>query len=150
MLFGRDSTWILSPWNNPEFPFWRGVRSVYKHPSLDLRTEVLLPEPFFDFVNLIRRRGDRRLPIRLLNAAGPPTRFSGLAGLSRNWPPLPLHLVRRVSGEITPYVDIAQTGPYGLKVSLFWFIPGMLLVLNYSIIICRHFAGKVRLEEKGY
>ena len=54
------------------------------------------------------------------------------------------------AGEITPYVDIAQTGPYGLKAALFWFIPGMLLVLNYSIIICRHFAGKVRLEEEVY
>jgi cytochrome d ubiquinol oxidase subunit II len=47
-------------------------------------------------------------------------------------------------------IDIAQTGAYGLKVALFWFIPGMLLVLGYSIFIYRHFAGKVRLEEEGY
>ena len=45
---------------------------------------------------------------------------------------------------------MAQTGPYGLKVALFWSITGMLLVLNYSIIICRHFAGKVRLQEEVY
>jgi cytochrome bd-type quinol oxidase subunit 2 len=35
-------------------------------------------------------------------------------------------------------------------VALIWFIPGMLLVLAYSVFIYRHFAGKVRLEEEGY
>jgi len=43
-----------------------------------------------------------------------------------------------------------QTWPYGLSVALVWFIPGMLLVLAYSVFIYRHFAGKVRLEEDGY
>jgi cytochrome d ubiquinol oxidase subunit II len=43
-----------------------------------------------------------------------------------------------------------QTAPYGLSVALVWFIPGMLLVLAYSVFIYRHFAGKVRLEEDGY
>jgi cytochrome d ubiquinol oxidase subunit II len=43
-----------------------------------------------------------------------------------------------------------QTWPYGLSVALVWFIPGMLLVLAYSVFIYRHFAGKVRLEEEGY
>ena len=43
-----------------------------------------------------------------------------------------------------------QTDPYGLSVALIWFIPGMLLVLAYSVFIYRHFAGKVRLEEEGY
>ncbi len=43
-----------------------------------------------------------------------------------------------------------QTAPYGLSVALAWFIPGMLLVLAYSVFVYRHFAGKVRLEEDGY
>ena len=43
-----------------------------------------------------------------------------------------------------------QTSSYGLSVALVWFIPGMLLVLAYTVFIYRHFAGKVRLEEDGY
>jgi cytochrome d ubiquinol oxidase subunit II len=42
------------------------------------------------------------------------------------------------------------TSGYGLRVALAWWIPGMLLVLVYSIFIYRHFSGKVRLEEDGY
>ena len=44
----------------------------------------------------------------------------------------------------------AQTAPYGLSVALAWWIPGMILVVAYSVFIYRHFAGKVRLEEEGY
>ena len=40
--------------------------------------------------------------------------------------------------------------PRGLRVALAWWIPGMLLVLMYSVFIYRHFSGKVRLEEDGY
>ena len=40
--------------------------------------------------------------------------------------------------------------PYGLRVALFWWIPGMLLVLGYSVFIYRHFAGKVQLEGETY
>ncbi len=43
-----------------------------------------------------------------------------------------------------------QSSPYALSVALVWWIPGMLLVLGYSIFIYRHFRGKVRLEEEGY
>jgi cytochrome d ubiquinol oxidase subunit II len=42
------------------------------------------------------------------------------------------------------------TTPYGLKVALVWWIPGMLLVLGYSTFIYRHFAGKVRLDQEHY
>jgi cytochrome d ubiquinol oxidase subunit II len=42
------------------------------------------------------------------------------------------------------------TSAYGLKVALVWWIPGMFLVLGYSVFIYRHFAGKVRLEEEVY
>ncbi|MFC1492162.1 cytochrome d ubiquinol oxidase subunit II [Nitrospinota bacterium] len=44
----------------------------------------------------------------------------------------------------------AASGAYGLKVGLFWFVPGMILVTAYFIYIYRTFAGKVRLEEEGY
>jgi cytochrome bd ubiquinol oxidase subunit II len=49
-------------------------------------------------------------------------------------------------------LTIANTAaaPYGLKVALFWWVPGMLLVLGYSVFIYRHFAGKVRLEGEAY
>jgi cytochrome d ubiquinol oxidase subunit II len=40
--------------------------------------------------------------------------------------------------------------PYGLKIGLMWWIPGMALVVGYFVFTYRHFAGKVRLEEEGY
>ncbi len=44
----------------------------------------------------------------------------------------------------------AAAAPYGLKVGLAWFIPGMLLACGYTIFVYRHFAGKVKLDENGY
>lgn len=62
-----------------------------------------------------------------------------------------------------PYVLPSNTDPslaltvhnsaapaYGLKVGLFWFIPGMILATTYFVYIYRHFAGKVTVEEQGY
>jgi cytochrome d ubiquinol oxidase subunit II len=40
--------------------------------------------------------------------------------------------------------------PYGLKVGLAWWIPGMILATIYSVFVYRKFAGKVRLDEAGY
>ncbi len=40
--------------------------------------------------------------------------------------------------------------PYGLKVGLAWFIPGMLLAAAYFAHTYRTFAGKVTAEEEGY
>jgi cytochrome d ubiquinol oxidase subunit II len=42
------------------------------------------------------------------------------------------------------------TAPYGLKVGLAWFIPGMILVIGYVTYVHRLFAGKVTLEGEGY
>ncbi|MGC8792642.1 MAG: cytochrome d ubiquinol oxidase subunit II [Bryobacteraceae bacterium] len=42
------------------------------------------------------------------------------------------------------------TGAYGLKVALYWWIPGIALVAFYTWFAYRRFAGKVRLEEEGY
>ena len=42
----------------------------------------------------------------------------------------------------------AAAAPYGLRIGLVWFIPGMLLVAVYFVYAYRSFAGKVRLEEQ--
>jgi cytochrome d ubiquinol oxidase subunit II len=39
---------------------------------------------------------------------------------------------------------------YGLKVGLFWWVPGIALAILYFRNTYRKFAGKVRLEEEGY
>jgi cytochrome bd-type quinol oxidase subunit 2 len=44
----------------------------------------------------------------------------------------------------------AAAAPYGLKVGLAWFIPGMLLTTGYFVYTYRSFAGKVALEEEGH
>ena len=44
----------------------------------------------------------------------------------------------------------AAAAPYGLKVGLAWFIPGMLLTAGYFVYTYRSFAGKVALEEEGH
>ena len=36
--------------------------------------------------------------------------------------------------------------PYGLKIGLIWWIPGMLLVTGYFVFTYRHFAGKVTTD----
>lgn len=43
-------------------------------------------------------------------------------------------------------------GPeYGLKIGLYWWIPGILLTLAYFAYVYRKFAGKARPEEgEGY
>ena len=41
----------------------------------------------------------------------------------------------------------AAAAPYGLKVGLVWFIPGMLLTAGYFVYTYRSFAGKVAVEE---
>jgi cytochrome d ubiquinol oxidase subunit II len=37
----------------------------------------------------------------------------------------------------------AATDPYGLRVGLAWWIPGMILATGYTVFVYRHFAGKV-------
>jgi cytochrome d ubiquinol oxidase subunit II len=44
----------------------------------------------------------------------------------------------------------AAAAPYGLKVGLVWFIPGMLLTTGYFVYTYRSFAGKVSLEDGGH
>jgi cytochrome d ubiquinol oxidase subunit II len=42
----------------------------------------------------------------------------------------------------------ASAAPYGLRVGLVWFIPGMLLTAAYFVYAYRSFAGKVGVEER--
>ncbi len=44
----------------------------------------------------------------------------------------------------------SATSPYGMKVALYWWIPGMVLVVGYTVFVYRRFAGKIRLDEEGY
>jgi cytochrome d ubiquinol oxidase subunit II len=42
-------------------------------------------------------------------------------------------------------------GPaYSLRVALFWWVPGMILVTAYTTFVYRQMAGKVKLDEEGY
>ncbi len=44
----------------------------------------------------------------------------------------------------------AAAAPYGLKVGMVWFLPGMLLAMGYFIYTYRSFAGKVSPPDDGY
>ena len=54
------------------------------------------------------------------------------------------------NGDPTHSLTIANAAaaPYGLRIGLVWFIPGMLLVAAYFVYAYRSFAGKVRLEDR--
>jgi cytochrome d ubiquinol oxidase subunit II len=43
----------------------------------------------------------------------------------------------------------AAAAPYGLRIGLLWFIPGMLLTAAYFVYTYRNFAGKVKVQEEG-
>lgn len=47
-------------------------------------------------------------------------------------------------------VQGAAAPPYGLKVGILWWLPGMALVTFYFVFTYRRFAGKVGLDEGGY
>jgi cytochrome d ubiquinol oxidase subunit II len=44
----------------------------------------------------------------------------------------------------------AAADPYGLRIGLFWFVPGILLAVGYFSYTYRNFAGKVKMEDGGY
>jgi len=44
----------------------------------------------------------------------------------------------------------AAAGPYGLRVGLAWFVPGMVLVTAYFVFTYRRLAGKTTMQEDGY
>jgi cytochrome bd ubiquinol oxidase subunit II len=44
----------------------------------------------------------------------------------------------------------AAAPEYGLATALLWLIPGLILALSYVLIVYRHAAGTVHLEDEGY
>jgi cytochrome d ubiquinol oxidase subunit II len=42
----------------------------------------------------------------------------------------------------------AAAAPYGLRIGLAWFIPGMLLTAGYFVYTYRNFAGKVKVQAE--
>jgi len=44
----------------------------------------------------------------------------------------------------------AAAAPYGLRVGLMWFIPGMLLTSGYFIYTYRSFSGKVKVQDQAH
>lgn len=44
----------------------------------------------------------------------------------------------------------AAAPPYGLKIALLWWLPGMALVTIYTTVVYRHLAGKVELDPNAY
>jgi cytochrome d ubiquinol oxidase subunit II len=75
-----------------------------------------------------------------------------LAGmmLSVSYGLYPLVLPATNAEGVSLTVQNAASAPYGLGIALFWWIPGMLLVLGYTTFIYRRMAGKVVLDEEGY
>jgi cytochrome d ubiquinol oxidase subunit II len=52
------------------------------------------------------------------------------------------------AGSLTIY---NASGPeYGLRVALFWWVPGMILVAAYTTFMYRQMAGKITVDEDGY
>jgi cytochrome d ubiquinol oxidase subunit II len=42
-------------------------------------------------------------------------------------------------------------GPeHSLKTALWWWVPGMILAIAYTVLVYRHMKGKVTLDEGGY
>ena len=62
----------------------------------------------------------------------------------------PFVLPSNVDARLGLTIYNAAAAPYGLKVALAWFIPGMLLATCYFVYTYRSFAGKISAEEEGY
>jgi cytochrome d ubiquinol oxidase subunit II len=62
----------------------------------------------------------------------------------------PYVLPARPASSLGLTIYNTAAGAYGLRVGLYWYIPGMLLALGYFVFTYRHFRGKVRLEAGGY
>jgi len=62
--------------------------------------------------------------------------------------PLMLPAVGDAAASLT--VHNAAGPVHGMRVALFWWIPGMALVATYTVTIYRGMRGKVEVEEEGY
>ncbi|GMV05996.1 MAG: cytochrome c oxidase assembly protein [Gemmatimonadota bacterium] len=62
--------------------------------------------------------------------------------------PMVLPAVNDAAASLT--VHNASAPASGLRMALFWWIPGMILVAGYTTFIYRHMGGKVTLDPDGY
>ena len=62
----------------------------------------------------------------------------------------PYLLTSRTNPEFALTVSNAAAAPYGLRVGLAWWIPGIALAIAYFVFTYRRFRGKVRPREEGY
>lgn len=61
----------------------------------------------------------------------------------------PYLLVSRGDPQFGLTIGNAAAAGYGLRVGLWWFIPGIALVIGYFVFIYRRFSGKVRPSQPG-
>jgi cytochrome d ubiquinol oxidase subunit II len=47
-------------------------------------------------------------------------------------------------------ISNAAAAGYGLRIGLWWFVPGIGLAIGYFVFTYRRFAGKVRAAQEGY
>ncbi|MEJ7605587.1 MAG: cytochrome d ubiquinol oxidase subunit II [Bryobacteraceae bacterium] len=59
----------------------------------------------------------------------------------------PYLLPSNLSPEAGLTIYNSNPGPYGMRVGLYWWIPGMLIAVAYSVGVHRHFRGKVELSS---
>jgi cytochrome d ubiquinol oxidase subunit II len=52
-------------------------------------------------------------------------------------------LLSNTAPDLSLTIHNAAAAEHGLIVGLWWFIPGMALAIGYSVLVYRHFAGKV-------
>lgn len=62
----------------------------------------------------------------------------------------PMVLPATTNQALSLTVHNASGPPYALRVALYWWIPGMILVILYTTFMYRQMAGKVVLDEDGY
>jgi len=62
----------------------------------------------------------------------------------------PYVLPSSLSSQFGLTISNAAAAGYGLRVGLWWFIPGVALAAGYFLFTYRRFAGKVRSTQEGY
>jgi cytochrome d ubiquinol oxidase subunit II len=62
----------------------------------------------------------------------------------------PYVLPSRADPQFGLTISNAAAAGYGLRIGLWWFVPGIALAIGYFVFTYRRFSGKVRPTEEGY
>jgi cytochrome d ubiquinol oxidase subunit II len=62
----------------------------------------------------------------------------------------PYVLPSSVGSQFGLTISNAAAASYGLRVGLWWFLPGIALAIGYFVFTHRRFAGKVPPAQEGY